>query len=114
MTEQEIYPVTRQQMDDYRALLDAERNHVVIAHGTILGLRAEVRMLNGVIARRKRGMRRLRAYVDAVKRLHSPNVNPHEHTAVTCIECKEAWPCRTMGALMFAGIDDSDKVINAE
>lgn len=109
----EIIPLTRQQMDEYRDVLDAERNHVALAHGTILRLRAEVRTLNGVVFRRKRGIRRLRAYVDAVKRLHRPD-NPEDMEHAACRECEQPWPCRTVNALysvMLDAIDGSDKTV---
>lgn len=110
----EIIPLTRQQMDEYRNALDSERNHVMLAHAAILKLREEVRVLNGVIARRKRGMRRLRAYVDAVKRLHRPVDYAMGAEPTTCVECGEKWPCRTnaaMHAVMMDAIDSSDKTI---
>lgn len=73
------------------------KRYVQIAHAKIDRQRTEIRLLNGVIARRKRSARRLRAYVDAVKQLH--RAVKSDTGLFHCKECMAEFPCNTIDAI---------------
>jgi hypothetical protein len=84
--------------------LNDERVHVQVAHSKIIKMRDQLRTLHHVIARRKGATRRLRDYVDAVKRLHRP-ANPEQLNDTKCHECVQPWPCRTHEAIYAVAYD---------
>jgi len=97
-------------LDQMQNMIHGAEQHVLIAHAKIERQAKELRLLNGVIARRKRVTRRLRAYVDAVKQLHEP-YKPYElEEGQYCVECSRSnrmveWPCRTIDAIETARQD---------
>lgn len=84
-------------MREYQAMVNAGQQHVAVAHAKILAQKTEIRLLNAVIFRRKRGMRRMRAYIDAVKRVHRAVLG--DDRLWYCRECKTIHPCNTLDAL---------------
>lgn len=79
-----------------RERLRAKELSIAYAQQMILRQGDELRVLNEVIARRKKSTRELRRRLDEAKSYHVPS---HQAGRQHCVSCGTVWPCPTYIAL---------------